>query len=176
MAMPSCSQVAQVAAVQNVLPAVPRWRLQHGFVPRPSRLAIELHHSFSDEMRRLRTIWCARPAMTSRRSSISESTAVRICRTASPVGFRLDLVAGGESGEDDGQVRIDGFALMMVDRPGLQGHARPSGSPFQRCTAGGRRADELVCLVNEVGSVALAPDQSTGLGLQVAADALGRHR
>src|SRR4051794_19612051 len=37
-----------------------------------------------------------------------------------PVGRGLGPVADGQGGEHDGQVRFDGVALAVVDRPGLQ--------------------------------------------------------
>ena len=43
-----------------------------------------------------------------------------------PACLRFDPAANGEGGEDDGEVCLDGVALAMVDRPGLQvvlGHA-----------------------------------------------------
>jgi hypothetical protein len=37
-----------------------------------------------------------------------------------PAGSRLDQPADGEGGEDDREVGLDGIALAVVDRPGLQ--------------------------------------------------------
>ena len=37
-----------------------------------------------------------------------------------PAGGLLDPAADGQGGEHDRQVRVDGFALVVVDRPGLQ--------------------------------------------------------
>src|SRR6185312_10223452 len=43
-----------------------------------------------------------------------------------PAGPGFDEAADGEGGQDDGQVSLDGVALAVVDRPGLEvvlGHA-----------------------------------------------------
>ena len=47
-----------------------------------------------------------------------------------PAGLGLDPVADGHGGEHDGQVGVDGFAFVVVDRAGPVGRAWTSGSPL----------------------------------------------
>ena len=86
----------------------------------------------------------------------------------------LDPVADGQRGEHDGQVGFDRVAGAVVDRAGLQvvlGHAERLLDAPQLVVS---VDDELRGLADQVGGVALPPGQGTGLGLQLAVDALGR--
>ena len=97
-----------------------------------------------------------------------------------PAGLCFDPAADGEGGEHDRQVGLDGVALAVVDRPGLQVGLRHAealldleepvvGADHE--VRGDRRA---VRAGREVGDVALDPGQVPGLRLQLAVDALGR--
>ncbi len=127
----------------------------------------------------------------SRRSSGKGSAAVRIWVPAlmldgavaaggahefldAPPGLVFDPVTDGQRGEHDAQVGLDGFADVVVDRPGLQvvlGHPEALLDVPQLVVG---VDDELRRRGGEVGGVALPARQGTGLGLQLAVHRLRR--
>jgi hypothetical protein len=82
----------------------------------------------------------------------------------------LDPVRYGYGGEHNGQVRVDGFAFVVVDRSGLQvvlGHPEGLLDTPQLVI---RVDDELRADASEVGGVALQPGQAAGFGFQFPVD------
>jgi hypothetical protein len=72
-----------------------------------------------------------------------------------PTGLVFDPVADRQSGEHDRQVRLDGFAGVVVDRPGLQvvlGHAETALDAPQLVVG---IDGELCGLADQVGGVSL---------------------
>ena len=91
-----------------------------------------------------------------------------------PACLGFDPVRDGQGCEHDGQVGFDGFAFVVVDRPGLQvvlGHPEGLLDAPQLVV---RVDDELRSHGGEVGGVSLPPGQSTGFGFQIAVDRLRR--
>ena len=72
-----------------------------------------------------------------------------------PTGLVLDPVADSQGGEDDVEVRLDGFAGVVVDRPGLQvvlGHPEALLDPPELVVG---VDDERCGLIVQVGGVLL---------------------
>ena len=85
-----------------------------------------------------------------------------------PAGGVLDDAGHGQGGEHDGQVRVDGLAGAVIDRPGGEvglGHAEAL-LDLEESVVGAD--DELGARVGQVGDIALDPGQGSGLDLQLA--------
>jgi hypothetical protein len=90
-----------------------------------------------------------------------------------PAGTVLDPAGHGQGGEHDREVRVDRLTLVVVDRPGLQvvfGHAEGL-LDVEEPVAG---VDDKLGGRVEIGDVALEAGQTSGLGLQLPVDTLGR--
>jgi hypothetical protein len=96
-----------------------------------------------------------------------------------PAGDGLDPVADGQGGEHDGQVRFDGVALAVVDRPGLQvALCHPerffgTEQPAVGVDHDFGRDRGAVGAGLQVGDVSLQPCQGPGLGFQSPVHASG---
>jgi hypothetical protein len=87
-------------------------------------------------------------------------------------GPALDPVGDGQGGEHDGEVGVDGFAFVVIDRPGSQvvfGHPVCVLDAPQLVVG----ADHPGRVGVEVGDVGLPTGQGSGFGLEVAVDAAG---
>jgi hypothetical protein len=92
-----------------------------------------------------------------------------------PAGLDLDVVAHGQC-DDDAEVRLNGFAQVVVDRAGSQvvlGHSEGLLDVPQLVT---RIDHELWGGCDEVGGLSLPSGQGTGRGLQLPIHALRRTR
>jgi hypothetical protein len=90
-----------------------------------------------------------------------------------PAGAVFDQAGDREGGEDDGQVRVDRLAFVVVDRPGGQvvfGYPERLLDVVEPVVG---VEHELRRRVGDVRDVALEAGQGAGFGFQFAVDGLG---